>query len=82
MTDIVERLRMLVDPITAPSYMWEAANEIERLKAELEAETQRRWDGNRIASREAAEELAGCQAREAKLRKALEKIARMAGEIK
>jgi hypothetical protein len=28
-------------------------NEIERLKAELEAETQRRWDGNRIASAEA-----------------------------
>ena len=32
--------------------------EIERLKAELEAETQRRWEGNRIASSEAAEELA------------------------
>ena len=28
--------------------------EIERLKAELEAETQRRWEGNRIASDEAA----------------------------
>ena len=28
--------------------------EIERLKAELAAETQRRWDGNRIASDEAA----------------------------
>jgi hypothetical protein len=27
--------------------------EIERLKAELEAETQRRWEGNRIASNEA-----------------------------
>lgn len=33
-------------------------NKIERLKAKLEAETQRRWDGNRIASNEAAEELA------------------------
>jgi hypothetical protein len=31
---------------------------IERLKAELAAETQRRWDGNRIASSEAAKELA------------------------
>ena len=30
--------------------------EIEHLKAELAAETQRRWDGNRIASDEAAEE--------------------------
>ena len=42
--------------------------EIEHLKAELAAETQRRWDGNRIASDEAAEELAASQAREAKLR--------------
>jgi hypothetical protein len=47
------------------------ADEIERLKAELEAETQRRWEGNRIASSEAAEELAASQAREAKLREAL-----------
>jgi len=48
--------------------------EIERLKAELAAETQRRWDGNRIASAEATEELAASQAREAKLRDRLEYI--------
>ena len=37
--DIVERLRMLVDPITAPSYMWEAARVIERLREELNSAT-------------------------------------------
>jgi hypothetical protein len=67
--------------------------EIERLKAELEAETQRRWDGNRMASAEAtadfnemrdmavkevgkwSREAGASQAREAKLREGLTKIA-------
>jgi uncharacterized small protein (DUF1192 family) len=70
-------------------------NEIERLKAELEAETQRRWDGNRIASAEAtadfnemrdmavkemarwAREAGASQAGEAKLREALEALAKL-----
>lgn len=73
MTDIVERLRRYKrDRSGYAEYCHQAADEIERLKAGLAAETQRRWDGNRIASAEAAEELAECQAREAKLRTALE----------
>jgi hypothetical protein len=42
---------------------------IAKLEAELEAERQRRWDGNEANSRELAE----CQAREAKLREALKR---------
>jgi hypothetical protein len=57
-------------------------SEIERLKAELEAETKRRWDGNRIASAEAAEELAECQAREAKLRETLDEIGNLNQEAR
>jgi DNA repair ATPase RecN len=41
MTDIVERLRMRVDPLVAPSLMLEAANEIERLRAALTYEENR-----------------------------------------
>jgi hypothetical protein len=56
MTNIVERLRKQDCQTMLDAYdvMDAAADEIERLKAELEAETQRRWDGNRIASDEAA----------------------------